>query len=231
MLLTLFTLTLTLLSYRLAWWAYEKSRRNPLLHPFLIAMLPVSAVLMALDISYAAYLDGTAVLQFFLGPATVALAWPLYRQLATLRNIWRQVLLFILLGAPLAAGLAIGLAALLGAPLDVIGSLAPKSITTPIALEVSRLTGGYPPLAAGVVALTGIVGVLAAPPVFRLLRVRDERIRGLALGLVAHAIGTAKAFEYGERAGAYSSLALGLTGLLTALALPWLWPYVAALLS
>lgn len=231
MLLTLFTLVLTLLSYRLAWWAYEKSQRHPLLHPFLIAMLPVSAVLLTLDISYADYLHGTAVLQFFLGPATVALAWPLYRQLATLSRIWRQVLLFILLGAPLAAGLTVGLAALLGAPLDLIGSLAPKSITTPIALEVSSLIGGYPALTAGVVAVTGIVGVLAAPLVFRLLRVSDDRVRGLALGLVAHAIGTAKAFEYGERAGAYSSLALGLTGLLTALALPWLWPYIAAFLS
>lgn len=230
MLLTLFTLVLTLLSYRLAWWLYQKSQRHPLLHPFLIAMLPVSAVLLALDISYRAYLDGTAVLQFFLGPATVALAWPLYRQLATLRTIWPQVLLFILLGASLAAGLAIALAALLGAPLAVIGSLAPKSITTPIALQVSQLTGGYPALAAGVVALTGIVGVLAAPLVFRLLRVTDDRIRGLALGLVAHAIGTARAFEYSERAGAYSSLALGLTGLLTALALPWLWPHIVTLL-
>jgi len=140
------------------------------------------------------------------------------------------VLIYIVIGAPLAAGLAIALAALCGAPLEVVGSLAPKSITTPIALEVSRITGGYPALAAGAVAITGIVGVLAAPLVFRLLRVTDDRIRGLALGLVAHAIGTARAFEYSERAGAYSSLALGLTGLLTALALPWLWPWIASLL-
>ena len=226
----LFALLLTLASYRLAWWVYERTGRHPLAHPFLLAMIPVIVVLLALGISYRDYLAGTAVLQFFLGPATVALAWPLYRQLSTLRRIWRQVTLYILVGAPLAAGLAIGLAALCGAPADVIGSLAPKSVTTPIALEVSRLTGGYPALAAGAVAITGIVGVLAAPLVFRLFRITDDRIRGLALGLVAHAIGTARAFEYGERAGAYSSLALGLTGLLTALALPWLWPWIAGLL-
>jgi predicted murein hydrolase (TIGR00659 family) len=212
------------------WWVYERTGRHPLAHPFLLAMIPVIAVLLALGISYRDYLAGTAVLQFFLGPATVALAWPLYRQLSTLRHIWRQVTLYILIGAPLAAGLAIALAAICGAPADVVGSLAPKSITTPIALEVSRLTGGYPALAAGAVAITGIVGVLAAPLVFRLFRITDDRIRGLALGLVAHAIGTARAFEYGERAGAYSSLALGLTGLLTALALPWLWPWIAGLL-
>ena len=226
----LFALLLTLASYRLAWWVYERTGRHPLAHPFLLAMIPVIVVLLALGISYRDYLAGTAVLQFFLGPATVALAWPLYRQLSTLRHIWRQVTLYILIGAPLAAGLAIALAAICGAPADVVGSLAPKSITTPIALEVSRLTGGYPALAAGAVAITGIVGVLAAPLVFRLFRITDDRIRGLALGLVAHAIGTARAFEYSERAGAYSSLALGLTGLLTALALPWLWPWIASLL-
>jgi predicted murein hydrolase (TIGR00659 family) len=226
----LFALLLTLVSYRLAWWLYEYTGRHPLAHPFLVAMLPVIVVLLWLDIPYQEYLAGTAVLQFFLGPATVALAWPLYRQLSTLRHIWAQVGLYILIGAPLAAGVAIALAALFGAPADVVGSLAPKSITTPIALEVSLLTGGYPALAAGAVAITGIVGVLAAPLVFRLLKVTDDRIRGLALGLVAHAIGTARAFEYGERAGAYSSLALGLTGLLTALALPWLWPWIASLL-
>ncbi len=226
----LFALLLTLTSYRLAWWVYERTGRHPLAHPFLLAMIPVIVVLLALGISYREYLAGTAVLQFFLGPATVALAWPLYRQLSTLRHIWRQVTLYILIGAPLAAGLAIALAAICGAPADVVGSLAPKSITTPIALEVSRLTGGHPALAAGAVAITGIVGVLAAPLVFRLFRITDDRIRGLALGLVAHAIGTARAFEYSERAGAYSSLALGLTGLLTALALPWLWPWIAGLL-
>lgn len=226
----LFALLLTLASYRLAWWVYERTGRHPLAHPFLLAMIPVIVVLLALGISYRDYLAGTAVLQFFLGPATVALAWPLYRQLSTLRHIWRQVTLYILIGAPLAAGLAIALAAICGAPADVVGSLAAKSITTPIALEVSQLIGGHPALAAGAVAITGIVGVLAAPLVFRLFRITDDRIRGLALGLVAHAIGTARAFEYSERAGAYSSLALGLTGLLTALALPWLWPWIAALL-
>lgn len=226
-----FALLLTLASYRLAWWLYDRSGRHPLAHPFLLAMIPVIVVVVLLNISYRDYLAGTAVLQFFLGPATVALAWPLYRQLRTLQRIWQQVLLFVFIGAPLAAGLTIALAAACGAPLDVIGSLAPKSITTPIALEVSQMIGGYPALAAGAVAITGIVGVIAAPLVFRLLRVTDDRVRGLALGLVAHAIGTARAFEYSERAGAYSSLALGLTGLLTAIALPWLWPWISTLLS
>ncbi len=94
-------------------------------------------------------------------------------------------------------------------------------------MEVVRSTDGFVALAAGAVAITGIVGALVAGSIFRLLRVHDDRIRGFALGLVAHAIGTARAFEYGEKAGAFASLALGLTGLVTALALPWLWPWIA----
>ncbi|HBS16023.1 MAG TPA: LrgB family protein, partial [Alcanivorax sp.] len=109
----------------------------------------------------------------------------------------------------------------------VVGSLAPKSITTPIAVEVVKSTGGYVSLAAGAVAITGIVGALVGGLVFRVLGVKDDRIRGFALGLVAHAIGTARAFEFSEKAGAFAGLALGLTGLVTALALPWLWPLIS----
>lgn len=222
----LFALLLTLASYRFAVWLYRKSGRLPLCHPFLVAMIPVSIALWWLDLPYREYLADTALLQFLLGPATVALAWPLYRQLSAIRAIGPQVLVAVVLGGTLACLVAVGLGWWYGAPQDVLGSLAPKSITTPIALEVARLTGGIPALAAGGVAITGIVGVLAAPLVFRLLRINDDRVRGMTLGIVAHAIGTARAFEYGERAGAFSSLALGLTGLFTALALPAAWPWL-----
>lgn len=227
----LFGLLLTLASYRLGQWLYGRSHSFPLLHPFLVATVPVVVVLFWLDVPYERYREQTFVLEFLLGPATVALAWPLYRQLATIRPVWRPVLLATLLGGALAAGISVALAAWLGAPAEVLGSLAPKSITTPIALEMVRFTGGDAPLVAGVVAITGIVGALLAPPLFRLMRVTDDRVRGFTLGLVAHAIGTARAFEYSERAGAFAGLALGLTGTLTALLLPWLWPWLVSLPS
>lgn len=227
----LFGLLLTLGSYRFAVWLYRKSHGFPLLHPFLVAMVPVVLTLMWLDISYAEYMEQTRLLQFLLGPATVALAWPLYRQLSHIKAIGPQILIAIAVGGTLAASIAVGLAWWLHASPEVLGSLAPKSITTPIALEVVRFTGGYGPLAAGAVAITGIVGVVLAPLVFRLLRVTDDRVRGLSLGIVAHAIGTSRAFDYSERAGAFSSLALGLTGLFTALLLPVLWPWVSKLLG
>ncbi|MDF1779681.1 MAG: LrgB family protein [Alcanivoracaceae bacterium] len=231
----LFGLLLTIGAYRFAVWLYQRSHRfpliQPLLHPFLVAMIPVITMLTLLGISYREYMDQTRLLQFFLGPATVALAWPLYRQLTHVRAVGGQVLVAVVVGGSLAASIAVGLAWWLDAPADVLGSLAPKSITTPIALEVVKLTGGIAPLAAGAVAITGIVGVMMAPVVFRLLKITDDRVRGLTLGIVAHAIGTSRAFEFSERAGAFSSLALGLTGLFTAMALPMIWPWVAELLT
>ncbi len=227
----LFGLLLTLGSYRFAVWLYRRSHGFPLLHPFLVAMVPVVLILLWLDISYSEYMEQTRLLQFLLGPATVALAWPLYRQLTHIRAIGSRILIAVCIGGTLAAALAVALAWWLHASPEVLGSLAPKSITTPIALEVVRFTGGYGPLAAGAVAITGIVGVVLAPAVFRLLRITDDRVRGLTLGIVAHAIGTSRAFDYSERAGAFSSLALGLTGLFTALLLPVIWPWVSKFLG
>lgn len=227
----LFGILLTLLSYRFGQWLYGRSNSFPLLHPFLVATVPVVLVLLWVGMEYSQYLAQTAPLQFLLGPATVALAWPLYRQLRTISSVWKPVLLTTLIGASLAAGVAVLLAWWLDAPEAVLASLVTKSITTPIAIELMASTGGYASLAAGVVAITGIVGAMAAPLVFRWLNITDDRVRGFTLGLVAHAIGTARAFEYGERAGAFAGLALGLTGLFTALSLPWLWPWVSGLLA
>lgn len=226
----LFGLLLTLAAYRFAVWLYQRSGRFPLLHPFLVAMVPVTCLLTLFDISYQEYMQQTQLLQFMLGPATVALAWPLYRQLTHIKAIGGKILIGIIIGSTLAAVIAIGIAWWLDAPAEVLGSLAPKSITTPIALEVVKLTGGYGPLAAGAVAITGIVGVIIAPVIFHLLHIRDDRVRGLTLGIIAHAIGTSRAFEFSERAGAFSSLALGLTGIFTALALSFIWPWVSAAL-
>lgn len=227
----LFGLLLTLGSYRFAVWLYRRSRGFPLLHPFLVAMVPVVVILLWADIAYDEYMQQTRLLQFLLGPATVALAWPLYRQLTHIKAIGGHVVLAVTLGGTLAAGIAVALAWSLRASPEVLGSLAPKSITTPIALELVQFTGGYGPLAAGAVAITGIVGVVLAPLVFRLLGITDDRVRGLTLGIIAHAIGTSRAFDYSERAGAFSSLALGLTGLFTALTLPLIWPWVSKLLG
>lgn len=226
----LFGLLLTLASYRLGQCIYSRSHGFPLLHPFLLATLPVVSLLLWVDLSYDEYLLQTSILQFLLGPATVALAWPLYRQLHTIQHVWKPVLLATVIGGSLAALVSVLTAWWLGAPAEVTGAMATKSITTPIAIDLSRITGGHISLAAGIVAITGVVGAMTAPLFFRWLRIEDDRVRGFTLGVVAHAIGTARAFEYSEKAGAFSGLALGLTGLFTALTLPWVWPWLVQLL-
>lgn len=227
----LFGLFITLASYRFGQWIYGRSHSFPLFHPFLVASVPVVIILLWLEMPYEQYREQTRILEFLLGPATVALAWPLYRQVRTIRAVWGPVAVTTLVGACLAAGISLALGVWMDAPAAVLASIAPKSITTPIALEVVHFTGGYPSLAAGVVAITGIAGALMAPPVFRLLRITDDRVRGFTLGLVGHAIGTARAFEYSERAGAFAGLALGLTGTVTALLMPWIWPWLSGLLQ
>lgn len=227
----LFSILLTLVCYRLGEWAYAKSRRFPLCHPFIIALPPLTWGLMQAAIDFETYLAHTTAIHFWLGPATVALAWPLYRQLNTIGAHWHSIAAATLLGALIAMFTTVGVAALLNAPTEVLGSLAPKSITTPIAIEIVKHSGGYIALAAGAVAFTGIFGAVVAPPIMTLLGIHDPRVRGFTLGLVAHAIGTARAFEESEQAGAFASLALSLTGITTALLLPWLWPMIKPVLN
>src|SRR5699024_12122750 len=147
------------------------------------------------SINFEAYLAHTTAIHFWLGPATVALAWPLYRQLNTIGTHWRSIVIATLLGALVAMFTTVVLAALLQAPTEVLGSLAPKSITTPIAIETVKHSGGYIALAAGAVAFTGIFGAVVAPPLMTLLGSHDPRVRGFTLGLVAHASGSAGALD------------------------------------
>ena len=139
----LFGLLLTLASYRFALWVYGRSNSLPIFHPFLVASIPVIIVLPLVNVDYEEYREQTQMISFLLGPATVALAWPLYRQLHTVRSVLKPILVATVFGATLSAAIAVGLAWWLGAPPEVVGSLAPKSITTPIAVEVVKSTGGY----------------------------------------------------------------------------------------
>lgn len=227
----LFIILLTLITYRFGEWVYAKSQRFPLCHPFIVALIPLTFFLIQLSIDFDTYLGHTKVIHFLLEPATVALAWPLYRQLKNIGKSWQAIISTTVLGALFAMLVTVVIASLMGAPNDVVSSLAPKSITTPIAIELVKHTGGFIALAAGAVAFTGIFGAVVAPPIMDALKITDPRVRGFTLGLVAHAIGTARAFEESEQAGAFASLALSLTGVATALMLPWIWPMISAALN
>ena len=213
-------LTITLLAYVLALAVHQRYRRHPLTNPVLLAVVLLVTLLLLTDTPYPSYFAGAQFVHFLLGPATVALAIPLYAQLGRVRAMRWPVLLGLAAGALTAVGSAVGSAWLLGASVPTQLSLAPKSVTTPIAMAVAERIGGIASLTAVLVIVTGIVGAVIAPALFRLLRVQDHAIQGFALGVTAHGIGTARALQISEEAGAFAALAMGLNGVVTALLLP-----------
>ncbi len=213
-------LTVTLVAYALGDWLYEKSGRHPLLNPVPIAIALIAGLLWATDVPYTDYFEGAQFVHFLLGPATVALAVPLYQQLAVLKKSGPALVAGILAGSLTAAGCAVLLGWLGGASETTLLSLAPKSVTAPIAMGIAEQLGGLPSLTAVLVILTGITGGVLGPLVLNLVRVKDWRARGLAMGVAAHGIGTARALQVNAVAGAFAGLAMGLNGLATAILLP-----------
>jgi putative effector of murein hydrolase len=218
----LFVITLSLGSYLISNALYQHYNRLAVLNPVFAGAVPVVLCLLALDISFETYQAGNAFLLFCLNTTTVALAVPLYRCGNLMRQAAVPVLVTTLLGATIACASAILIAIALGATDSTIVSLSPKSVTTPIALALSKEMGGIATVAAGAVILTGITAISLGPPILRMLKVEDDRVWGFCLGLTGHGIGTARAFERSQVAGAFASLGLGLTGLSTALALPFI---------
>lgn len=215
-------LTVTLLVYQAAYWLYEKSGAFSLLNPVLLAILGLVGILLLTGTSYETYFDGAQFVHFLLGPATVALAVPLYKQYAQLKEKWLPLLIALGVGATTGIVSAVLMGRIFGLGERTLLSLAPKSITTPIAMGVSEQVGGAASLTAVLVILTGIIGATLAKEFFDLLRVRDESVRGFAIGLASHGIGTARAFQLSETTGAFSGLAMGLNGAATALLVPLL---------
>ncbi|HQZ03650.1 MAG TPA: LrgB family protein [Thauera sp.] len=224
-------LTLTLMAYQAAFWLYRRTGFHPLANPVMLAIAMLATVLWLGDIDYRSYFDGAQFVHFLLGPATVALAIPLYTQWPRLKTMAGPLVIALVLGSLTAVLSAYAIGAMLGASHASLMSLAPKSVTTPIAMAVAEPLGGLPALAAALVMLTGVIGAVGAPYLYRWLRIGDHAIRGFAIGLAAHGIGTARAFQISEQAGAFAALAMGLNGLLTALSLPWIMPWLERLLG
>jgi len=215
-------LTLTLVAYQLAFWIYRRSGERAWANPVLLAIVIITAFLMATDTPYPRYFEGAQFVHFLLGPATIALAVPLYLHWPRLKRMALPLIVALFAGSITAALSAVGIAKLLGATPATVFSLAPKSVTTPIAMGVAEQIGGIPSLTAVLVILTGIIGAMGFPTLFKLLRIRDHAAQGFAVGVAAHGLGTARAFLISEEMGAFSALAMGLNGLLTAVLLPLL---------
>ena len=213
-------LTLTFVAYLGAATVSQALRQTPLANPVLLSVVAVALVLMLTGTDYATYFEGAQFIHFLLGPATVALAVPLMDTRATMRRVAVPIALALVAGSFVAAVSAILLAQAFGLPDTVILSLSPKSTTAPVALGISEAVGGIPTLTAVLVILTGIIGAIVVTPMMTLLRVRDWRARGFAAGVAAHGIGTARAFQVNETAGAFAGIGMALNALLTSIIVP-----------
>lgn len=215
-------LVATLLAWQGASWLDKRAGHAAWANPIMLSIASLAALLLVTGTSYQAYFRGGQYVQFLLGPATVALAVPMYANFAAMRRSLVPILVSLGAGSVTAAGSAIVIARMLGASHPVVVSMTPKSVTTPIAMGISQDLGGIPSLTAILVLLTGIFGGLVCLPLFRLLRIRDPRAQGLAGGTAAHGLATARLLLENETAGAFAGLAIGLNGLLTSILAPLL---------
>ena len=218
----LFLFLLTIAAFYFAKYVNLKMGKHVLLQPLLISVIVVIGTLFLFDISYARYLNSNLIFQWLLGPAVVALAIPLYQNISVIRH-WVGGILFTILSATI-MGLLItwGLAEVFAVQADTQVALMTKSATTPIALSINEIIHGNKALAATVVMFTGLLGAMIGPPLLKRMGFHDHRVMGIALGLTSHAIGTHRALEISPICGAFSALAMTLTGVFLAIFLPML---------
>lgn len=217
--LPLFSLCLTLGTYLFGLWCRKKVKRS-FCNPFLISTVLVGVFLVLTKMPMADYQKGMESIGWLLTPATVALAVPLYEQMKALKKNLTAILAGVVAGAVSSLGMVLGLCVLFALPREISISLLPKSITTAIGMVLAEQGGGIGSLAAGVIAVTGITGVLLGPVFCKLFRLNDPICQGVAYGTASHVLGTSKALEVDPLTGAVSSLSLVVAGLLTAVLFP-----------
>ena len=213
-------LTVTLVVWvgadRLAAW----SGRHPLANPVLLSILVVAVVLAVTATPYAVYFEGAQFVHFLLGPATVALAVPLFRARARVRRSLLPIAVALVAGSLTAILSAVGVGMAFGLPHEALVALAPKSATAPVAMGIAEALGGDPALTAVLVILTGILGAIVVTPLMNRLGIRDYAARGFAVGLASHGIGTARAFSVDSLAGTFAGIAMAMNAVATALIAP-----------
>ena len=213
-------LTVTLVVWRAADRLSAALGRHPLANPVLFAIVGVATLLAVSGTPYATYFEGAQFVHFVLGPATVAIAVPLYKHWPVVRRNMAAMAAAIGVGAVVALVSAVGVAAALGVPREVLIALAPKSVTAGVAMGITESLGGEPALTAVLVIATGIIGAVMVTPLMNALRVSDYAARGFSVGLASHGIGTARAFVVSPVAGVFAGIAMGLNALISALLVP-----------
>lgn len=215
----LFGIFISLLSFEIGTKLYKKFK-NPFLNPLLISQLIIILCLLKFNISFEAYNRGGEMISFFLGPATIVLAVPLYKKLKLLKENALAILSGITLGSFVGIIFIILLSHGLKLDPKIVNSLAPKSVTVPIGVEVCKQLNGIPSITVVSIILTGIIGSIIAPTICKLFKIEDKVAKGIAIGTSSHALGTTKALELGEVEGAMSGLSIGIAGLITVFLAP-----------
>lgn len=215
----LFGIIISLLAFEIGCFLYKKFKL-PIFNPLLIAIIIIISFLKLTDISFDNYNNGAQFINLFLGPSTVILAVPLYKQLQLLKKNFLPIMTGILIGSIVGILSIVLLSHALGLNVEIIKSLAPKSVTTPIGIEISRQQGGIASITVAAIILSGIIGAVVGPLVCKLFKIKDKVAIGIALGTSAHAVGTTKAIEMGEIEGAMSSLSMGIAGIITVFLVP-----------
>jgi predicted murein hydrolase (TIGR00659 family) len=215
-----FWVAATLAAYELGCRLQRRCGGSAVVNPVLVAIVVIGGALELFGVSYDTYRVGGSLIEFLLGPVTIALALPIYDNLGRIRSAAPAIFTGVAVGAGVACASAVAIAWLLGVPAELLRSIAPKSTTLSIAIGVSQEIGGFPSVTAILVIATGIIGAILSGRVFDWIGVRDWEARGLATGIAGHGIGTAQMLAVDETAGAFAGCAIGLTGLFTAVALP-----------
>jgi predicted murein hydrolase (TIGR00659 family) len=216
-----FVISFTFLVYFLAQKLQQRTQMI-ILNPILVSIIIIILFLTVFGINYESYHEGSKLIEFFLKPAVVALGVPLYQQLEKIKKQTFQIIVSQLAGCIVGVVSVVLIAKLMGAPKEVILSLAPKSVTTPIAIEVSKAVGGIPPLTASVVIVVGIFGSIYGYAIMKMARVKNPVSQGLSMGTAAHAVGTSKSMQISPTFGAFSSLGLIMNGIFTAILAPYI---------
>ena len=216
----LFWLTLTIGSYLIADFIYRKSNLFPLLNPVAISVLLVSLILIFFNIQYERYFEGAKFIHFLLGPATVALAVPIYKKWDLIVSNSKAIFISLLIGSVFAILVTYLLSLYFELPKELILSLLPRSVTAPIAMGISEIIGGIPSLTAIITLITGVIGASLGIFVFDLMKLKNMDARGFSLGLASHGIGTARAMSKNKNAGVFAAVSMGLSGLVTSILVP-----------
>lgn len=213
-------LIITISAYKIGILVYEKSGKHALLQPIVVAYMIMLPILIISQIPYKQYFESMGIIHFLLGPATVALALPLYNNLKLIRSYFVPIVATLFLGGTFTILSALGILWLFDASKTTMLSMTTKSVTAPITIITAQDIGAIPSLAMGFVVITGLLGALFGSFIFKILRIKHDAAKGFALGLISHAIGIARSLEISEKAAAFAALAMGLAGVSVAIILP-----------